>query len=181
MHQLSRRNFISVGASLAVCAAGAGTTTQTMAKKPTAKNPTPQTPAQPPRALIDSAPVLQNAAATSIGVVFTVTSDASGWVEYATTPDLKNATRAYSGEQGMMDISERVVKVRITAHQHRFRYDAPTPTRPWAQIVGGGNGEKLTWRDFPTVIEGKVVKDQLVVRVFDTLRGTLAKELTFHA
>ena len=457
MQKLSRRNFISAGASLAVGAACAGTTAapqkaakKPAAKKPAAKTPAPQAPAQPTGALIDSAPVLQNAAATSIGVAFTVTGDASGWVEYATTPDLKNAMRAYSGEQGMMDISERVVKVRltglkpatryyyrigadridykggyamrnlgpevvqeihsfttlgptatgsfcvindthehkpalkrvftkiaelkpsvvvwngdasntsetlervldvfvrphpdfpayaadtpylflngnhdyrgranrhlrdvmmgrepaergsvfaglprnfvqrlgdialigldtgedkldtnplfanvfrmreyrelqakwlaaaveseevktakfkvafchiplydgdpaanpgdvapadkspayrndfaiwqrtcaqlwspsferagvqlvITAHQHHFRYDAPTATRPWAQIVGGGCGENLAKHDFPTVIEGKVVDGRLVVRVFDVLRGTLAKEMTFQA
>ena len=28
-------------------------------------------------------------------------------------------------------------QVVITAHQHEYRFDAPTQTRCWAQIVGG--------------------------------------------
>ena len=74
------------------------------------------------------------------------------------------------------------VQLVITAHQHVFRYDAPAADRPWAQIVGGGpNLDPADPKSFPTVIEGKVVDGRLVVRVFDTLRGTVAKELAFHA
>jgi len=54
--------------------------------------------------LIGSAPVLQNAAETSVGVSFAVNGDASGWVEYATSPDLTGATKAFSGEHGLMTV-----------------------------------------------------------------------------
>ena len=66
-----------------------------------------------PKALIASAPVLQNAAETSMGVAFAVTADASGWVEYSTSPDMSGAVRAYSGGAGLMDVNPSVALVRL--------------------------------------------------------------------
>ena len=68
----------------------------------------------------------------------------------------------------------------ITAHQHQYRYDAPTQDRCWAQMVGGGpemgfTGSGDSRRDrpekFPTVIEGKVVDGKLQVKVHNLLTG----------
>ena len=66
-----------------------------------------------PKALIASAPVLQNAAETSMGVAFAVTADASGWVDYSTSPDMSGAVRAYSGGAGLMDVNPSVALVRL--------------------------------------------------------------------
>ena len=55
----------------------------------------------------------------------------------------------------------------ITAHQHCYRFDAPTDERPWAQIVGGGHTMTGTGDHFPTVIDGLVEDGQLAVRVFN--------------
>lgn len=85
------------------------------------------------------------------------------------------------------------VQLVVTAHQHRFRYDAPTPDRPWAQIVGGGweLGERLSrTKDgklvakpvpglFPTVVEGRAKEGKLVVTVHNILTGGVAGVYTF--
>ncbi len=68
------------------------------------------------------------------------------------------------------------VKLVVCGHTHQFRFDAPTATRPWAQVVGGGpelgvsdgqTDESL----FPTVIEGKVESGRLRLLVHDVLHG----------
>ena len=61
-------------------------------------------------------------------------------------------------------LSANRVQLVLAGHQHRYRYDAPSPERPWAQILGGGRGAKT----FQTLIEGCVEKGRLVVRVHDT-------------
>lgn len=72
----------------------------------------------------------------------------------------------------------------ITAHQHRYRYDAPTEQRHWAQIVGGGPemGEsdgKKNKKLFPTVIEGEVRDNQLVITIHNLVTGKVQEKLTF--
>lgn len=72
------------------------------------------------------------------------------------------------------------VQLVIAAHKHRYRYDAPTAGRGWAQIVGGGpelgvgHGGKPDAGRFPTVIEGKVEGGKLVVTVHDAFNGKVA-------
>ncbi len=73
----------------------------------------------------------------------------------------------------------------ITAHQHRYHYDAPTKSRPWAQIVGGGpemgesNGRERKDK-FPTVIEGEVRDKRLRITVHNLLTGKVEEELEFN-
>ncbi|MBQ9560234.1 MAG: metallophosphoesterase [Bacteroidaceae bacterium] len=68
----------------------------------------------------------------------------------------------------------------ITAHQHSYRYDAPTATRPWAQIVGGGPNLKLSRQgEFPTVIEGEVQGGRFQVTVHNLLSGQVQQVMTF--
>lgn len=65
----------------------------------------------------------------------------------------------------------------ITAHQHKYRYDAPTADRCWAQIVGGG--PELKEEVYPTVIEGEVVGHTLKVTVHNLLSGQIQDTFTF--
>ena len=68
----------------------------------------------------------------------------------------------------------------VTAHQHRYRYNAAEPGRRWAQIVGGGpdmNPEKEG--RFPTVIEGEVKNGKLIVTVHNILTGQVQDTFTF--
>lgn len=76
----------------------------------------------------------------------------------------------------------------ITAHQHQYRYDAPTQDRCWAQIVGGGpemgfsgSGENRRERPelFPTVIEGKVVNGKLQVQIHNLVSGKVQETFIF--
>ena len=76
----------------------------------------------------------------------------------------------------------------ITAHQHRYRYDAPTADRPWAQIVGGGpemgewgSGEnrKADSGKFPTVIDGTVRAGRLEITVHNLLTGRIQGQFYF--
>lgn len=77
----------------------------------------------------------------------------------------------------------------ITAHQHRYRYDAPTSERPWAQIVGGGpemgftgSGDKRREDagKFPTVIEGAVRNGQLEIAVHNLATGAVRDRFSFE-
>lgn len=72
--------------------------------------------------LIVSAPVLQNAAETSMGVSFAVSADASGWVEYSESPDMFGAKRVYSGGRGLMTVDDKVALVRLTGLKSATRY-----------------------------------------------------------
>ena len=112
---MNRREFLK-GSALAVAAAGTGCATTK--EEPVHSTPTPST----YDSLIASAPVLQNAAETSIGVSFAVSADASGWVEYSASPDLKDAVRAYSGEHGLMTVDDKVALVRITGLKPATKY-----------------------------------------------------------
>ncbi len=68
----------------------------------------------------------------------------------------------------------------ITAHQHRYRYDAPVSGRPWAQIVGGGPDLKSKDQTlFPTVIEGAVRGGFLEITVHNIRTGGVQDRFFF--
>ena len=68
------------------------------------------------------------------------------------------------------------VQLVVCAHTHRFRFDEPTATRPWAQVVGGGpelgvsHGQPNAGR-FPTVVEGMVENGRLRLLVHDVFNN----------
>ena len=72
--------------------------------------------------LIASAPILQNAAESTMGVAFAVSADASGWVEVSRSPDMAGAKRVYSGGLGMMEVNGKVALVRIRGLKPATRY-----------------------------------------------------------
>ncbi|MBQ7516118.1 MAG: metallophosphoesterase family protein [Schwartzia sp.] len=90
-------------------------------------------------------------------------------------------------------LEEAGCQVVITAHQHRYRYDAPGTdafgnVRSWAQIVGGGpemgfTGSGDNRRDdpgkFPTVIEGLVRNGRLEINVHNLLTQTVQDQFLF--
>ena len=113
--ELNRREFLR-GSALAVAAAGAGCATTREEIVHCSPSPSTFT------SLLASAPVLQNAAETSMGVSFAVSADASGWVEYSTSPDLKGAQKAFSGEHGLMTVDDKVALIRITGLKPATKY-----------------------------------------------------------
>lgn len=112
---MNRREFLIAGGALAA----SGMALAADKKKRAEAAAAPEAPAGK---LIASAPVLQNAAETSIGVSFAVSADASGWVDYATTPDLSGAKRAYSGEHGLMTVDDKVALIRLTGLKPATKY-----------------------------------------------------------
>ena len=86
------------------------------------------------------------------------------------------------------------VQLVVTAHNHRYRYDAPSADRPWAHIVGGGpelgksrkrkeDGTTAWVKDdgrFPTVIHGEVKDGRLVVAVHDALNNRVAGKFSYE-
>ena len=87
-------------------------------------------------------------------------------------------------------LSENGVQLLVCGHKHKLRYDAATPSRTWAQIVGGGPelgyvgwgaNKRPDPSRFPTVIEGKVESGKLVVKAHDVLHGTVAARYEFAA
>ncbi len=111
---LSRRGFL---AAATAAAAGAAARAASPAARPAEKKQ-----AAAPGALITSAPILQNAAETSMGVAFTVSADASGWVEYSESPSMANPKRAYSGGSGLMKVDPDVAQIRLRGLKPATRY-----------------------------------------------------------
>ena len=118
---INRRGFIGGFAAAAASAATAADKRKAAAgakaspKKPSAKKGTPGK-------LIASAPVLQNAAETSMGVSFAVSEDASGWVDVSRSPDMSGAVRVFSGGTGLMDVNDKVALIRIRGLKPATRY-----------------------------------------------------------
>ena len=65
----------------------------------------------------------------------------------------------------------------ITAHQHRYRFDAPEGERTWAQIVGGG--PSLRGGGHATVIEGLIADGQLKINVHSLEDGRVQESHSF--
>ncbi|MBQ3749011.1 MAG: metallophosphoesterase [Kiritimatiellae bacterium] len=113
---IDRRSFLSrlgMGVLAAAFGGAAG-----FPKRANAESPGTASPGR----LLASAPVLQNAAETSIGVSFAVNALASGWVEISKSPDMSGAKRVYSGTGGLMDVNDRFALVRIRGLRPATRY-----------------------------------------------------------
>ena len=74
------------------------------------------------RRLIDSEPMLQAPAETSMGVVWAVTAMSNGWVDVSLSPDMSDAKRFVCGGYGLTGFHERVLQVRITGLRPATRY-----------------------------------------------------------
>ncbi len=74
------------------------------------------------KSLIDSAPVLQNYAEQSMGVAFSVTDLANGYVIYGQEPDLSDGKKVYCGGYRMTDMNDQVILVRLNRLQSNTKY-----------------------------------------------------------
>ena len=64
--------------------------------------------------LIDSEPVLQNYAETSMGIAFSVTDWANGYVIFGEKPDLSDGRKVWCGGYRMTALDNEVIQVRLT-------------------------------------------------------------------
>ena len=92
------------------------------AKASTLTKDTDNEPTDTTKALIDSAPMLQNFAETSIGIAFSVTDMANGFVEYGLLPDLSDAKTVKCGGYRMTDMTNDIIRVRLTGLKPATKY-----------------------------------------------------------
>ena len=115
---MKRRDFIKTTAVIAATtAAGPGNVLKAAERLSSADT---EQDAEGP--LIVSAPMLQNFAATSMGVVFAVSALANGYVLVGENPDLSDARKVLCGGYRMTDIDDRVIRVRLTGLKPSTRY-----------------------------------------------------------
>lgn len=105
--------------------------------------------------LIESEPMLQAPAETSMGVVWSVTAMANGWVDVSESPDLANARRYTCGGYGLTGFHERVLQVRLT--------DLKPATRYYYRI----RAERIDYRSNGNRVRGEVEEGE--IRSFRTL------------
>lgn len=114
---MNRRDFIKKSA-LAAGALGIAPVVDAMEKIPTTPASSEKRSAKDDDKangrLIDSAPVLENYAETSMGIAFSVTAKANGFVLYSERPDLSDARKVYCGGFRMTDMNDEVMLVRLT-------------------------------------------------------------------
>lgn len=72
--------------------------------------------------LITSPPMLQNFAERSMGIAFTVSDMANGFVRYGTAPDLSNAVTVKCGGFRVTDMNPDVMLIRLTGLEPSTRY-----------------------------------------------------------
>ena len=72
--------------------------------------------------LINSEPMLQNYAETSIGVAFSVTDMANGYVVFGEKEDLSDGRKVYCGGYRMTDMNNDCMLVRLTGLKPATRY-----------------------------------------------------------
>lgn len=114
---MDRRSFLK---STAVLAAGTAFTDAALAQEGTAS----QEKAEPrmPAKLITSAPMLQNYAETSMGVAFTVSALASGYVIYGRQSDLSDGVKVKCGGYRVTDLNSDVMLIRLTGLEPATKY-----------------------------------------------------------
>ena len=105
--------------------------------------------------LIESEPMLQVPAETSMGVVWSVTAMANGWVDVSESPDLAQARRFVCGGYGLTGFHERVLQVRLT--------DLKPATRYYYRI----RAERIDYRSNGNRVRGEVEEGE--IRSFLTL------------
>ena len=72
--------------------------------------------------LISSAPVLQNYAETSIGIAFSVSHLANGFVTFSEKPDLSDGKTVMCGGYRVMDVNDKVMLIRLTGLKPATKY-----------------------------------------------------------
>jgi 3',5'-cyclic AMP phosphodiesterase CpdA len=70
------------------------------------------------------------------------------------------------------------VQLVVTAHQHKFRFNAPAAGRSWAQVIGGSGCDLKPGREL-TVLEGKVADSRLKLTAHDLISKSVLGEYTF--
>lgn len=169
MNSISRRGFLAAsGAVAAVAATGAESKKDAAAKEKKGK-------------LIISRPMLQNAAENSVGVAFAVSDMANGYVEYSTSPDMKNAVKVKCGGYRVTDMNDVAMLVRLrklkpaTKYYYRIGADRIEFKHGYSMKIIGSEADPAV-RSFVTA--GAGAKSAFAV-INDTHNQTKAMNLIF--
>lgn len=119
---MKRREFLKSSALLAAAIGSSDILKAGELLSPESVAPVPEREAGDDGRLIISAPMLQNFASDSIGVVFAVSDLSNGYVLYGKKPDLSDAVKVKCGGYRVTDLDDRVVRVRITGLEANTRY-----------------------------------------------------------
>lgn len=106
---MNRRDFLKNSAALAAAQSVALPIMASDKKADQKKSDT-----SPAAKLIDSEPMLQNYAETSMGIAFGVSANANGYVIYGEKPDLSDSKKVYCGGYRVTDMNPDVMQVRLT-------------------------------------------------------------------
>ena len=110
---MKRREFLR---NAAIVAATSGLATEVKAAEgifPAEEEVKAQSANKTGGSLIDSEPVLQNYAATSMGIAFSVTDWANGYVIYGEKPDLSDGKKVWCGGYRVSGMDNEVIQIRL--------------------------------------------------------------------
>ena len=111
---MKRREFLR---NAAIVAASSGLATEVKAAEsllPAEEESKTGNEGKKAESLIDSEPVLQNYAATSMGIAFSVTDWANGYVIYGEKPDLSDGKKVLCGGYRVTGMDNEAIHVRLT-------------------------------------------------------------------
>ena len=111
---MKRREFLR---NAAIVAASSGLATEVKAAEsllPAEEESKTGNEGKKAESLIDSEPVLQNYAATSMGIAFSVTDWANGYVIYGEKPDLSDGKKVWCGGYRVSGMDNEAIHVRLT-------------------------------------------------------------------
>lgn len=118
---MDRRKFIKDSAALAAAGVVAPGVLGAEERKMQAQRPQDGKEA-PAGKLITSAPMLQNYAATSIGIAFSVSDMANGYADISEAADMSGARRVTCGGYRVTDLNDKVMLIRITGLKPATQY-----------------------------------------------------------
>ncbi len=118
---MDRRKFIKDSAALAAAGVVAPGVLGAEEKKMQAQRPQDGKEA-PAGKLITSAPMLQNYAATSIGIAFSVSDMANGYADVSEAADMSGARRVTCGGYRVTDLNDKVMLIRVTGLKPATQY-----------------------------------------------------------
>ncbi len=127
--------------------------------------------------LINSAPVLQNFAETSVGIAFSVTGLANGYAIVGEKPDLSDGRKVYCGGYRLTDMNPDCMHIRITGLSPATKYYY----RVGADRIhyGGGYDMKITGNEEPSEIHSFTTAGKKAVSHFCVINDTHANWKAF--
>ncbi|MBQ2460317.1 MAG: metallophosphoesterase [Bacteroidaceae bacterium] len=111
---MKRREFLRSSAIIAAATGTGSVLPQNVKAAPTPEQTGTENPRRAAGSLITSAPMLQNYAATSMGIAFCVSDMANGFVLYSEDSNMSDAKKVKCGGFRVTDMNDKVMLIRLT-------------------------------------------------------------------